>query len=50
MRSNMILFVLVLKKRKFVTRMFDTHSRTRRRLRMRMRTTTKAVAAAPLLK
>jgi hypothetical protein len=44
MRSNLIFFVLVLvlvlvlEKRKFVRRLFDTHSRTRRRK------TTKVVA------
>jgi hypothetical protein len=48
MRSNLILFVLVLvlvlENPKFVRRLLDTHSRTRRRM------TTKAVAGTLLLK
>ena len=40
----MLVLVLVLEKRKFLTRMFDTHSRTRRRM------TTKAVAVVLFLK
>jgi len=48
-RSDLILFVL--EKRKFLTRMFDTHSRTRTSTttRTRRRMTTKAVAVVLFL-